>query len=111
MHGRVDAWSLVPLASHPPLVGRVDFGGQATSNRGWQGRAGWEGRFRRSTDFRLRLAGPISEVKRRLGGVSGNTKRVAHKQNAPVEKLTFAHLSNTSQLICEVVKQVVKVKV
>ena len=41
MHGRVDAWSPVPLASHGPLVGRVDFGGQATSIRGWQGRFRW----------------------------------------------------------------------
>ena len=41
MHGRVAAWSLVPLASHGPLVGRVDFGGQATSIRGWQGRFRW----------------------------------------------------------------------
>ncbi len=69
MHGRVDAWSEVPLASPAPLVGRVEFGDQANRNRGWQGRSGWQGRFRRSSDLKSRVAGSISEVTRYLGGV------------------------------------------
>ena len=66
------------------------------------------------------LGGSISEVKRPqfeagrvdFGGQTASwrllgpsNKRVSKKQNTLVEQLTFANLSNTSKLICEVVKR------
>lgn len=124
MHGRVEAWSHVPLASHSPLVGRVvwmhgrkfrslvpppwsggsisegqrpvieagrvdlvgrvDFGSQATSNRGRQGR------FRKSK-----------------GGLEASRaiKKRIEQKHMLAEKRVFGNRSNVSQLICEVAKR------
>ena len=38
------------------------------------------------------------------------TNEFQQKQNTPVEKLTFANLSNTYQLICEVAKRWLNIK-
>ena len=79
------------------------------------------GRQYRSLVMAPWLGGSISEVNRPqfeagrvdFGGQTASWRRLGpsnkrvsnNKQNTPVEKLTFANLSNTSKLICEVVKR------